>query len=117
MAVLLIFTVAADREVSLVGQPGEQFNGMSILGRSHLGAVLLDKRCPLSRCFGFLPLLHCFDARGQVGKPHVIPILRGELSLWHPPGWTANSSDTYALICCSCTSQPDNSNSHHSSPM
>ena len=74
MAMRLIFAVAADREVDLMGQHGEQFDRVAVFGSRHLGPVFFEKCRPLRGRLGLMGELHRFEARGEVGKPHVVPV-------------------------------------------
>jgi hypothetical protein len=75
MAMCFVLAVATHLEVALAGQRREQLDGVAVLRSSHFSPVLLDELGPLRRCLGLLAELHGLDARREVGKPHVVPVL------------------------------------------
>jgi len=107
MTMRFILAVAADGEIALVGQHRQQLDGVAVLRGCHFSPVLLNEPGPLSRGFGGQGELHGPKARRQVGKPHIVPILRGEFGLGHTPRRTTHGSDAYAFPFHSRAAEPD----------
>jgi hypothetical protein len=93
MAACFILAVAPDREIALMRKERQQIKRSADFWSSHLGSVFLDESSPQGGRTCNLPELHSFSARSEIRKPHVVPILRSELGLWHPPWRTTHSSD------------------------
>jgi hypothetical protein len=70
-----VFAVAADGEIGVMGEAGEEFDRVTVFGRGHFGAVLFDEFGPLSWSLSGQAEFHGGKARGEVGEPNVVPIL------------------------------------------
>jgi hypothetical protein len=114
MAVCFVLAIAPNREVAAVGKRGKKLKIVAGLVRRHFGPVLLDERNPLSRSLGLLAKLHGFDAGCEVWKPHVIPVLRGELGFGDTPRRATNRSNARPFTFDAWTSKPDDTNYHWS---
>lgn len=107
MAMGFILAIAAHRKVALVGEGGEEVESVLVFGERHFGPVFTDKCGPLGRCFGGEGNFHRLEARRNVGKPDIIPVLGSEFGFGHAPRRTTNGSDTKALAFGPWTTQPD----------
>ena len=112
MAMRFVFAIAADREIALVGERREQFDRVTVFGSRHFSPVFLEEGCPLRGRLGLMRELHRFEARRQVGEPHVVPVPRSELGLWHAARRTADCADASAFILHSFATEPDNTYDH-----
>jgi len=98
MAMGFVFTVAADGEIGVMGESGEEFDGVAVFGRGHFGAVLLDEFGPLSRSVGGEGEFHDRKARGEVRKPDVLPVLGSEFRFGDTAWRTTHGADTQTFV-------------------
>src|SRR6185436_4363876 len=80
----------------------------------HLCPVFLRERCPFGGRGDLLSALHRFEARRQVRKPDVVPVLRGELGLGHAARRPAHRTDAGAFAATSGRSETDDAYAHFS---
>src|SRR3990167_1352708 len=97
VAVRFVLAIAAHGEVGVLRHPCQQRQGVAVVRRGHLGAVLALEGSPLLGRGGGLGLLDGLGARGQVGVPDVVPVLRRELLLGHAARRAAHGADAGAL--------------------
>src|SRR3990172_9182649 len=116
MAMRLVFAVATDREVRMLRQRCEQLDCPAALRVCHLGPVFPGKCEPFTWGRGRLARLHGFDAGREVGKPHVIPVLRCEIGLGHTSRRASDSADSSSFALDPLAAQPDNAYDHSSLP-
>src|SRR5215813_5502876 len=76
MAARLVLAVAADREVRVARECREYVEGARAIRLRHLRAVLPEERPLLLVGAGYEAHLHRLDARREIGKPDVVPIVR-----------------------------------------
>src|SRR3954453_14684418 len=107
MTMRFILAIAANGKIRMMRQRGQKLDSVAVLWCGHFSAVLFYKLPPLGRRRRLLRDFHCPEARSQVRKPHIIPVLRCELRLRHTPWRTSNGSDAQTLILCSLSAQSD----------
>lgn len=98
MAAGLILAKATDREICRVGQRGEELEVVTGAGMGHLGPVPADEGRPLRWRHRPLSRFDGIGARGQVGKPDVIPIVSRKTPLRDAAGRVAHGSNPDSLI-------------------
>src|SRR4051794_10939547 len=85
VAMRLVLAIAADREISLVGERGEEVEGVPRRRLVHLGAEAAQERLPFLRRPCRLGARHEIGAGRKIGVPDVEPVIRGIALLAHPP--------------------------------
>ena len=75
MAMRFVFAITADREVRMVRQSGEEFDGVGVFWSRHFSAIFFDEFIPLGRTLSGQGELHGRMAGGEIRKPYVIPVL------------------------------------------
>jgi len=98
MAMGFVFTVAADGEIGVMGERGEEFDGMAVFGSGHFGAILFDEFVPLGRIRGGEAEFHDRKTRGEVRKPNVVPVLGSEFGFGHAAWRTTNGAYAQAFV-------------------
>ena len=102
MTMGFVLAVTTDREIGLAREGREQFDGMTVFRRRHLGPILFDKPRPLSRSFRLQSELHRRQAGREIRKPDVIPVLRGKLRLGDTARRTAHGANAQAFLRLAC---------------
>lgn len=92
-----ILAVAADREIGVLRQSGEQIKQSPGMRAAHFGAVTAHEMCPLGFAGSVQTDTDGLCARGKVRAPHVVPVLRRELALGHAPRRAAHGTDSRTL--------------------
>ena len=117
VAAVLRFAVTTDRKIRRLRQRREYIERAACIGGGHLGAVFFCERRPLlgGRCAE--SELHRSDARRQIWKPYVVPILGCELKFRYPAWRTSYGSDSHAFIAMPFGSESNDADGHCSSPI
>ena len=112
MAVRLVLAIAAEREIDLVRQRGDQVERVAVVGRSHLGAVLAEKFRPVLRRLRRVRELHRLRLRPEIGIPHVEPVLRGIFGFRHAARRPPHRADARAFMRQPRAAEPDDADGH-----
>src|SRR5882724_1378095 len=108
MALVLALAVAADREVRLVGQPGEELERALTRGLPHLAPVALHVAAPARGRERLRERpTHQLRARRQLRVPDVEEIAAGIVGLAHAPREPADRAQPQPLARRARSSQPD----------
>lgn len=112
MAALLVFAVAAHRQVRRPGENSQKLDVVLRMRRAHLGFVAPGKSAPVRQRLRCQGQLHRCETRGEVWKPDIVPVLRGELAFRHPARRASHRSHAHSLACNARRSQTDYMDAH-----
>src|SRR5690606_17438215 len=108
-----VLAVAADREVRVLAERGEELDEVSGRGSGHLLAIGPLERPPLLVRLGMERTRHEALARTELREPRVIEVAGGELDLRDAPRRTTDRPEPQALIIGARRAEPHHSQTHH----
>ena len=108
----LVLAVAADGDVGLVRERGDQLEQVTSLRRRHLLAVVADERRPLPLGLGVERPGDQLLTGGELGQPGVVEVPPGELAPGHPARRPAHGADPQSLALFPRLAEPHDSHRH-----
>lgn len=98
MAMGLVSTVAADGEVGLMREGGEQIEHLARVRILHFGSILRGESLPSSGVVCRLGQFNGSRAGGEDGQPKVVIVEPSEIFLGNTTGWAADGTEAQAFV-------------------